>query len=356
VGMSSFQNVKISAVATTVPSKVMCIDDEIEQYGGSENQIKRIKKSIGLDKRHVVEKGQTTLDLAVHSAKGLIDGEKLSKEDIDGLIFVTQTPDHQQPSNAAIAHGKLGLSNHVSSFDINLGCSGYVYGLWMAHMMISSGGHKKVLLLAGDTLSQTVNSRDRATAPLFGDAGSATLVEFDSEFKPASYFSLHTDGSGYESIIVPSGGARSPLDESSSEETCDENGNWKSPKDLHMNGGEVFNFAIKVEPAAVTEIIDYAKLSIDEIDYFIFHQANKYIISNIARRRKLPMEKVPLETVSKYGNQSSASIPCTINDALNSPEGVSSKLLLSGFGVGLSWASAIIDFKNVKVSKVRIYE
>ena len=353
---SKFKNSKISGVVTVVPEEVRCIDDEVHLYGGNEKQVARIKRAIGLDKRRVTNESTTTLDLCVEAAEKLISGLDIKKEDVDGVIFVTQTPDHIQPSNAAIVHGKLELSTNAASFDVSLGCSGYVYGLWMAHMMIASQTCKKVLLLAGDTLSKCVNKRDRATAPLFGDAGTATLIEF-SEVKIDSFFSLHTNGAGYHYILQPAGAFRIPHSAETAVEKVDEEGNHRSDNDLAMNGGEVFNFSIKTEPAAIKEILEFSDHHIDDVDYVVFHQANKYIITNIAKRLKLSMDKVPCETVSKYGNQSSASIPCTINDALSHDLlGNNRRLILSGFGVGLSWASAIVNLEGIYCPPVSIYK
>lgn len=343
----SLNNAKISGIVTVVPQTEKCIDDEIDNYGGNSKQIERIKKSIGLDKRRVTNEDTTTLDLCEQASIELISGLAINKSEIDGLVFVTQTPDHFQPNNASIIHGRLGLNVNCASFDVNLGCSGYVYGLWLAHMMISSGSCRNVLLLAGDTLSKSVNLRDRSTAPLFGDAGSATLIESTKEDFP-SFFSLHSDGTGQEFIKIPAGAYRSPIHPENSFEFEDADGNWRSKENIYMNGSEVFNFTIKTEPLAINEILNYSNKSIDEIDYVVFHQANKYIISNIARRLKLPLKKAPCETVSKYGNQSSASIPSTINDSLRDAVSNGSKqIILSGFGVGLSWASAIVNLNKI---------
>lgn len=352
---TKFKNAKISGIVTVVPQIEKSIDNEVDLYGGNEKQIERIKKSIGLDKRRVTDSDTTCADLCYQAANKLIQEMEINKTEIDGLIFITQTPDHFQPSNSAILHGRLGLEKHCASFDINLGCSGYVYGLWMAHMMISSGTCSKVLLLAGDTISKYVNPKDRATAPLFGDAGSATLVE-KSNIEQEAFFSLHTDGTGHEFIKVPAGGFRHPSTPATAIAIEDAEGNWRSQDDIYMNGGEVFNFSIKTEPAAITEILEYSQKSIDEIDYVIFHQANKYIISNIAKRLKLPLEKAPCETVGKYGNQSSASIPSTINDAIGKQVSSSSQqLVLSGFGVGLSWASAVVNVEKIYCPSIQIY-
>ncbi|CAH8242030.1 MULTISPECIES: 3-oxoacyl-[acyl-carrier-protein] synthase III C-terminal domain-containing protein [Vibrio] len=353
---SSFRAAQIAGVVTVVPPTVKCIDDEVQLYGGNENQIKRIKKAIGLDKRHVVgDDNITALDLSVSAATSLIKMLDLDKSQIDGLIFVTQTPDHFQPSNAAIAHGRLELTTDVASFDVSLGCSGYVYGLWLAHMMVETGACSNILLLAGDTLSVCVNKRDRSTAPLFGDAGSATLIKRGSQVNN-SFFSLHTDGSGYENIIQPAGAFRLPVSEKTQQTTVDEDGNHRSDNNLKMNGAEVFNFSIKREPESIKEILEYSSKSLEAIDYVFFHQANQYIISNIVRRVKLDKNKAPSDIVKKYGNQSSASIPCAICHTLGDKEEKAVEVLLSGFGVGLSWASAIVDISHSMISDVQIYQ
>ena len=353
---STFQGIRISGVVTVVPKTIRCIDDEVDLYGGNAKQIARIKRALGLDKRHVVQAGTTSLDLCVEAAEQLMAGLAVDRGQVDGLIFVTQTPDHLQPANAAIAHGRLKLGTDTAAFDVALGCSGYVYGLWMAHMMIASKTCSRVLLLAGDTLSRCVHERDRSTASLFGDAGTATLIEaWDTPSE--SYFSLHTDGTGCGHIIIPAGGFRKPSTPESQEAREDADGNWRSENDLFMNGGEVFDFSIKTEPAAIQAILSHSGEDLDDLDYLIFHQANRYILSNIAKRLQVSLDKVPCDTVGRYGNQSSASIPCTINDALQAVflEG-KKRVLLSGFGVGLSWASAIIDLDKLYCPPVLFFD
>lgn len=338
---SRFSSSRISGIVTVVPPTIRLFDEDMARLDMDPKQLTRIKKNIGLDKRHVADASTTTLDLCEAAADKLLAGLNCSLDQIDGLVFVTQTPDHFQPCNAAIVHGRLGLSKNCASFDVNLGCSGYVYGLWLAHMMTSAGGCSKVLVLAGDTLSKCVNPRDRSVAPLFGDAGTATVVEAAAGGED-TFFSLHTDGSGHDHIQVPAGGFRTPISDETKVETVTDDGNYVSPENLQMNGGEVFNFSIKVEPSAIREIVDYANIEIDAVDHIVFHQANKYIIGNIVRRLKLPKEKAPMDTVEKYGNQSSASIPATICDALGDTViGKSQTVILSGFGVGLSWGACL---------------
>ena len=217
----------IEGIVTVVPSDIVTFEEDASRLDINISQVKRIKDSIGLGERRIVKKGKTALDLGEKACKELLKGLKHDAEDIGFLIFVTQTPDHSQPCNAAILHGRLGFNTNVGSMDINLGCSGYIYGLFTAATMIKSL-NKDILLVVGDTLSTKVNSLDRSAGILFGDAASATLLSpKDGE---EMFFDLSSDGSGYESIIVPAGGARMPISKETSIETEDQDRNVRSLK------------------------------------------------------------------------------------------------------------------------------
>jgi 3-oxoacyl-[acyl-carrier-protein] synthase-3 len=335
----------MTGLVTCVPTKERCIDDDVALFGGNRAQIERLKKTIGLSRRRVVEDGTTAADLCERAARHLLAEEQAGGSGpVDALICVTQTPDYSQPCNAAVLHGRLQLPSACAALDVNLGCSGYVYGLWLAHSLIASGGCRRVLLLAGDTISRLVHEKDRSTAALFGDGGSATMVEAVAG-APESIFSLGTDGTGYDKLIVPAGGARRPPSAATREAVEDGAGNTRAPENLFMDGAEIFNFSITQEPRAVRELLDYAGLDLSEIDFFVFHQANRYILSNIAKRLKIDPAKVPMETVGRFGNQSSASIPCALASELGPTlrEQKTRRVVLSGFGVGLSWASAVVS-------------
>jgi 3-oxoacyl-[acyl-carrier-protein] synthase-3 len=328
--------VSIEGVVTVVPSDIVSFEDDARRLNFNSSQANRIKNNVGLNERRVVKKGITALDLGEKACSELIKGLKNNIENIGFLIFVTQTSDHSQPCNAAILQGRLGFDSSVGTMDINLGCSGYVYGIFTAVSMAKSLD-KDVLLVVGDTLSTQVNPLDSSVSILFGDAASATLVT--PKNGEQMFFDMNTDGTGYESIITPAGGSRMPQTNKTSIETEDDDGNIRSLNDLKMNGSDVFNFAVRTEPAAVKKLLDYSKVLEQDIDFFFFHQANQMILSTIARRLNIKKDKVPNSIISKYGNQSSASIPCVINETLHSNE--PSLVLLSGFGVGLSWASMI---------------
>jgi 3-oxoacyl-[acyl-carrier-protein] synthase-3 len=348
----TFQHARIAGVVTLLPANIRSIEDEVDLYGGNAEQIARIRQTIGLGQRRVVSEGRTALDLCEGAARPLLVDAGVPAESLDSILFVTQTPDHFQPANACILHGRLGATPACAAMDINLGCSGWVYALWLAYMMVEIGQCRRVLVLAGDTISRQVNPRDRSVAPLFGDAGSATLVERCEEPSP-SFFSLHTDGSGHRAIIVPGGAFRQPPSPETRKEQLDADGNLRCAENLHMAGGDVFNFTLQVEPAALREIEALSARPFSEVDYVFFHQANRYIISNIARRLKLPPEKVPSGVVEKWGNQSSASIPSVMCDTLaGRPMDQSLDVIVSGFGVGLSWATARLRLDPLRVCRV----
>jgi 3-oxoacyl-[acyl-carrier-protein] synthase-3 len=355
--ISVFKKVKISGITTCVPENFRLLDDEIDiLYNGDIKQVDRIKKSIGLNKRHIVKDDTTTSDLCEVAANKLLQEMKVDKSKIGAIIFVSQTPDYFQPATANYLHGKLALPKECSAFDVNQGCSGYVYGLWLAHMMVETNSCEKVLVLVGDTLSRVVNPLDTNVAALFGDAGTATLVIKSNE-EQNSFFSLHTNGLKFDTIIQPQGAFRKPTKNIINDEKIFEISNKRLLNNLYMNGAEVFNFSIKEEPKAIKEILEISNKTEKEIDYIIFHQANKYIISNIARRLKFPIEKTPFKTTGKYGNQSSASIPCTICDAINK-EVITKKvkLILSGFGVGLSWATCQLELEKIFCPDIVFYK
>lgn len=344
---SRIRGVRISGIATVVPSGVRTIEEETSLVGNDPLRIKRLKRDIGINKRHITLKDECTSDLCEHAAKFLLSKLSYDPSTIDCLVMVTQTPDYFQPATSYVLHGRLGLSENCAAFDANLGCSGYVYGLWLASLIISAGNCKRVMLLAGDTISRCVSPYDRAVAPLFGDAGSATLIENSSDDHTIT-FALHSDGQGYKHLIIPAGAFRKRPSAETGKMIQGEDGNLRSEEHLYMNGAEVFNFSIKEVPSLVEEVLAASTWQKEEIDYFIFHQANKFIIQNIARRLKIPVEKSPYDVFEKYGNQSSASIPVTICENLSSI--VSDRVIkgvLAGFGTGLSWAACALTLGSI---------
>ena len=259
-------------------------------------------------------------------------------DEIDALIVVTQSPDYLIPATAIIVQNRLGLPHTTIAFDVNLGCSGYPFGLHLLGSMISAGGVKKALLLVGD---RSANVKD----PLFSDAGTATALEFDAS-APPMHFDLNSDGSGYKAIMLPAGGHREPFGVQHLIPKRDEHGVLHWPADLMLDGPAVLSFSTQRVPPAVQRLLEYAKVDKEQVDYFVFHQANRMINETIRKKLGLPAEKVP-STLHDLGNTSGASLPVTMTARLH--EQLSNgkhKLVLGGFGIGLSWGTAIVDIEG----------
>jgi 3-oxoacyl-[acyl-carrier-protein] synthase-3 len=340
---NQIKGVRISGVTSVVPSGVKDFEEEAGIFGLTETQIMRLKKDIGIDKRHITIKDECASDLCEHAANLLMSESGCDPLSIDGLLMVTQTPDYFQPATSCVLHGRLGLGKTCATFDINLGCSGYVYGLWIGSMMISAGSCNRVLMLAGDTISRCVAPRDRSVAPLFGDAGSATLIERGTK-KDTITFALHSDGKGYKHLIIPAGGFRNRPSAQTKRIVDREDGNARSEEHLYMNGAEIFTFSIREIPSLIEEILTASGWEKEEVDYYLLHQANKFIIKNIMRKIGVPLDKAPYDVFGKYGNQSSVSIPVTICDHLSGAlTEKAKKVVLAGFGTGLSWAACTLS-------------
>ncbi len=353
MAIARISGVCIRGLVTAIPRKEVSLsNDEAYLFDGNQAQIERLKQTIGLDKRRIADEQTTAMDLAETAIRKLLEETNTDPGSIDGLFMVTQTPDYFQPGNAVMLQGRIGLPTTCACMDINLGCSGYVYGLWAVHSFMASGGLDRVILVVGDTISKIVSENDRALRPLFGDAASATLLESNLG-APEAIFELRSDGTGYQSLWQPGGAFREPVnDENSVPENLGE-GIERSRCHLHMDGAEIFNFSLKVELPAIREILEEADWDVDEVDGFVFHQANRYIIENIRKRLKLPESSVPSATVEKFGNQSGASIPATLSDHYgNQLTEKPHKMVLSGFGVGLSWATCAIELPKLLCNSI----
>ncbi len=349
----SFNHAKITCVCTVVPQQRIYLDDEVCYYDDA-TKLQRLKIVVGLNSRTVAPCDVTPSDLMYDAARRLITDMGIDSSSIDALVCVLDNPDYKCPPTACILQGRLGLSEHCMSFDITHGCAGYVYGLSVASSLIESG-LKRVLLLVGDTKTHTINIKDRVSAPIFGDGAAATLVEFSEKPTP-SWFVLGTVGKSFENIMIPAGGARIPYSSDTAQETTDEFGNVRSLNQFRMNGRNVFDFTMTYVPQNIKSVMDFAGKNTDEIDFFILHQANKSIIKNITSRAGVTdPEKVPTRALSEYGNLAVASIPSAISNELFGQ--IENKtILLSGFGVGLSYGSAIIHTDSIFAPETFIYQ
>lgn len=336
MGLSTLKNVRFAGMASCVPKRVVSNLEDCPPSQRTERE--RLIRNIGINTRRICSEWQCFSDLAFVASEQLLSKLNWKREEIDALIVITQSPDYPIPATAIILQDRLGLSNSTIAFDVNLGCSAYPFGLHLLGSMISSGSIKKGLLLIGDK-SATVNN------PLFSDAGTATALEFDPSASPM-HFDLNSDGSGYKAIMLPAGGGREPFGIKHLVPIKDEHGilHWSS--DLVLDGPAVLSFSTQRVPPSVERLIDYANTDKAQIDYFIFHQANRLINETIRKKLRLPLEKVP-STLHDLGNTSGASLPVTMTVRLHEQlEHAKNKLLLSGFGVGLSWGTTIVDIEE----------
>ncbi|QUN06899.1 ketoacyl-ACP synthase III [Shewanella yunxiaonensis] len=330
--MLTIENVGISAIAATVPGKCINNSDLSSVYG--EIEVKKLISSIGVEQRHISGEFVTSADLCLDAARNLFKNVSVPVEKVQAVIFVSQTPDYQLPATACILQDKLGIPTSSMAFDINMGCSGYVYGLQVASSLINSG-LKNVLLLVGDTVSKIVKPHDRSTELLFGDAGTATLVSFTDNSKIT--FEFGTDGSGFEHIIAKVPKVKRKL-----------LGRADNYSFLEMNGGEVFSFTLRTVPKLVNGFIENLGLTPDYIDNCFYHQANHFMLKHLSKKSKFTQQQVPI-SIDRFGNTSGASIPLTL---CYSPRNSYKNTLLVGFGVGLSWGIVHCDLTQTKLIPV----
>lgn len=349
MGILNFKNVGIAGISGAVPGNI--IDNYNHDLHFKKEDVKEVVDKIGVKQRRFADENTCSSDLCYAAANQLLNEMNIDRSEIDLLIFISQTPDYRMPATSILLQERLGLSNSTIAFDVSLGCSAFLYGLSIAYSMISSGAVRKALVLDGETRSKVYSQKDRKTAFLFGDAGVAALIE-PSEVYGQSWFSLNSDGSRESLIKIPAGGYRNmSTPETLKERVVDEYGNIRSDEQGYMNGADVFNFVIREVPRDYKRLIEYSETDLASIDHFVFHQANSYINGYLAKKMKIPSDKIP-STIDRFGNTSSVSIPLTIVSELADKLTGHNKLLLSGFGVGLSWGTAIIEVDNCYVGKL----
>jgi 3-oxoacyl-[acyl-carrier-protein] synthase-3 len=347
VGFLAVKNTAIRAIYTSVPKQKVFTKD-YEWVTIAERDL--FTKTTGIIERRVASSTTTCSDLCFQAADELLN-DLNCRDQIDLILFVSQSPDYFLPSTAVILQDKLGLSKNTVAFDINLGCSGYVYGLTVIGQFLQNGNFRKALLLCGDKSTISTNYQDKSTFPLFGDAGSATLLEFDKS-TDEWFAHLASDGSGKDSIIIEHGHSRHPYGSVSDEYIEYEPGVIRTKKHLALNGMDVFNFALKEVAPSIKQMLENFEINIDDIDYFVLHQANKLINESVRKKLKVTPEKVPY-SIQNFGNTSSASIPLTICTCLKEKiESDQLTLLLAGFGVGFSWGSVVLKTSEIRTKIV----
>lgn len=343
-------NVSMRGIAVALPKTTESNSELFDLFGHKETE--RISKTIGIHSRKVADKGITALDLMQQAVERLLETTGTRKEDIDCLVSITQTPDHPIPGNSFILCHQLGLGPDIFTLDINAGCAGFTHGIITLGKLVSSGDIRRGVLVIGDTLTRLVNPKDKTERPLFGDAAAACMLEFDEKSKNLTAC-WRTIAHDYDKLIVPAGGMRKPTTRQTRNVILTENGTYRSENDLAMDGAAIFAFSIKEVPELVNHTLKSSGLKSDDIDLFVFHQANSFIVDYIRKKLKLGEEKVPV-FVEEIGNTSGASIPIAIcRYALSKGiDRISGRFCLTGYGVGLSLSTIIIDVDNLILTPV----
>ena len=351
-----FHNKAITGLLTVLPSKEVKFEDEMGNYSFSAAKSLKLKLAMGYNKHRIAEMGTTVSDLCIFGLNHLFEKNLLKKEDIDALVLVTQSPEYFMPPTSNVIQGELGLKQDMLCMDINQGCAGFEIGLFQAFMLLEQEEINKVVLLNADVLSQKVSKRDRNSHPLVGDAASVTIVEKSRE-QNTIHANVRMDGRAFNVLIIPAGGFKLPSGPETAVMQEDEAGNFRSLDNLVMKGDEVFNFVQREVPPMIDELLESGGIKKDAVDYFMFHQPNRFMLNKLADKMGVPREKMPSNIVENFGNASGVSVPMAVT--FNLGERLTNEHFLicfAGFGVGLTWASILMRVGNLRFSGMIDYQ
>lgn len=338
-------NISISGVQAVIPKEKLDFHTLDELFGKSE--IDKIIRTTGISGVRVAPVSTTASDICYEAADLLFKRMNLNRDEVNGLVFVSQTRDFLLPQTSSVLQHRLGLPESTVCFDLPIGCSGYIYGLFQASMLINSGACEKVVLLAGDTTSRIINERDRASRMVFGDAGTATLLEKGSD---SIFFNIMNDGSNSSQLIVPAGEFRKPSNIETSRVIECEDGNFRSQNDLYMDGMGVFEFVSSRVPNLINSFLLDIGWKKEDVGLFLLHQANFFMVDFLRRRLKLEKIQVPIH-VDGIGNTGPATIPLLMShlSECTARNQSKEKVIMSGFGVGLSWGVCSASLQRTKI-------
>jgi len=329
----------IKAISYYLPEKILSNEELSKEF--PEWTVEKIANKIGIGKRHIAATDETATDMAISAASKLFSEHAIHPADIDFVLLCTQSPDYFLPTSACIVQNKLNIPVSAGALDFNLGCSGFVYGLSLAQGLILAQTAKNILLITSETYSKHMHPKDKGNRTIFGDAATATLISTDG-YAEIQKFSLGSDGAGYDNLIVKTGGMRQK-DKLQQGET-DSDGNFTSPDYLFMNGAEIFNFTLDSVPKLVTKTLENNDTQFEQIDLFVFHQANKYMMNFLRKKITIPEDKF-YYCLENFGNTVSSTIPIALKEAMAENKiNKSQKVLIAGFGVGYSWGGTILQF------------
>ena len=350
-----FNNKRITGILTILPENEVSFDEEISNYNFSRGQSMKLKLIMGYDKRRIVPESTTCSDLCIFGMDFLLNKGLLNKNDIDALILVTQSPDHFMPPTSNIIQGKLDLKSDMICMDINQGCAGYIIGLSQAFMLLEQDEIHKVILLNAEVLSRKVSQKDRNNRPIIGDGASITIIEKDPD-SPTIYGTISNDGKGADVLTIPAGAFKLPSTTETAALKEDKSGNSRALDHPVMKGDEVFNFVQKEVPPMIDNLFEIAGCNKDDIDYFMFHQPNKFMLKKLADKMEIPYEKMPNNIVENFGNASGVTIPTTISYNIGNRLLEDSLLVcMAGFGTGLAWASLLIVIEKLTFCEIINY-
>lgn len=339
----TFCNKRISSILSILPNNIVRYEDELGDYNFPIAQSKRLGMMMDYNTRREIYADETLVDYVVYGLKHLFEKNVVNKEDIDALVVVSSSQDYIMPSASYVIQGQLGLRNNIYCCDIAQVCGGYIYGLMQAFMLIDSLKLKKVVLVTGDTLTKKICKRDRNSRPIIGDCVNVSIIEpCESSWKIFCNFLNY--GELCEYIKIPAGGFKYPSNENTSVETIDEQGNYRAMDHFYMDGENVFNFVMTYVPPVINEILAVSNNTIESIDYFMFHQPNKYMVDRLAQELDIPNDKCPDNIVGIYGNSSTGTIPLNICHNISAVvQEKTVRICLSGFGAGLTCNAMIIN-------------
>lgn len=350
--ITSFSGKRISSILGVLPENDYFFDDEVDNYNFPAKQTLRLKKIMGYEKHSIAKDGTTVSDLAIYGLDHMLKNKWIDADEIGAVIVVSLCPDHFVPHISSIIHGHFGLGQDVLCMDIPQGCCGYLVGLMESFLLLDHLVDKKVVLVNGDILSKKVSHKDRNDFPLIGDAATVSIIENDKG-NDRIYFELNYDGSRRDALIIPAGGFRMPSTPETSVMTDIGDGNMRALDNMKMDGTAIFNFVQNEVPTMLSRVFEDNNVDINSIDYFFFHQPNRFLLQKLADKLGISEDRLPMNLVEKHGNPSGCSIPLTI--ALNAPEDIFEKeydCCLSAFGSGLAWG--VILMKIGKLDNVEM--
>jgi 3-oxoacyl-[acyl-carrier-protein] synthase III len=350
-----YKNKEIGGILTIIPANEVKFEDEMANYSSSAAKSMKLKLAMGYDRHCIVGEGVCISDLLIHGMNWLFDNNHLSKDEIDAMVVVTQSPDYIMPPTSNVIQGKLGLKHDMVCLDINQGCAGYIIGLMQSFMLLEQDEINCVALLNADVLSRKVSKRDRNSNPLIGDGASVTIVR-KSEKETVIHGFIKMDGTGADALMIPAGGFRIPYSEETSVMTEDIAGNFRSLENLVMKGDEVFNFVQREVPPMIDQLLERAGSAREDVDFYMFHQPNRFMLQKLADKLGISYDKMPNNVVSSFGNASGVTIP--LNISYNIGESLLTgelNICMAGFGVGLTWAALLMRLGNLKFNQIIRY-